>query len=559
MSAAVAPRTYGSLAHVGDGWVLGGLEPHVAIKLKAVFPQIPKESAGPFRFRDTPDRCADLAWFEIRYPLSMSAEDRRRLARGAARHQEITAEIERIKVAEYKPRLFVGLREGQAVRPHQALAVEILARVGGLLVGDEVGEGKTYTGGAACLLPGALPAVVVCMPHLKAQWQAKLEAFTNLRVAVVSRTTPYQLPEHDVRVMSYTQLSGWADTFEMSPPGLVIFDEMQELRTGERSGKGAAALRLVSGARLRLGLTATPVYNYGDEIWEVMRYLRPEVLGSREEFLREYCSALGNGRHRVRDPQALGAYLRDVNAFIRKDKDRPARPNVIVRQVPHDPGELRNIEEVARALAERATTGTFVERGEAMRELDMRVRHATGLAKARSVARAVRVLVGAGEPVVLFGWHRDVYDVWLEELADLRPALYTGTESPAAKARSVDRFLSGDTDVLIMSLRSGAGVDGLQYRASTAVIGELDWSPGVHHQNIGRLDREGQRCYPDPVTAIYLVAEDGADPPMMEVLGLKASQAAQIVNPALGVQAAANDDSRLRTLVDRYLKRERGD
>jgi hypothetical protein len=73
-----------------------------------------------------------------------------------------------------------------------------------------------------------------------------------------------------------------------------------------------------------------------------------------------------------------------------------------------------------------------------------------------------------------------------------------------------------------MSLRSGAGLDGLQKRCSTMVFGELDWSPGVHHQCIGRLDREGQE---QPVTAMFLVCDDGSDPPMMEVLGLKAAAA----------------------------------
>lgn len=73
----------------------------------------------------------------------------------------------------------------------------------------------------------------------------------------------------------------------------------------------------------------------------------------------------------------------------------------------------------------------------------------------------------------------------------------------------------------------------------------------MHHQCIGRLDREGQT---EPVTAIYLVAEDGSDPPIMEVLGVKASQASNIVDPSLGVQAAHADDSRLRGLIDRYLK-----
>jgi hypothetical protein len=171
------------------------------------------------------------------------------------------------------------------------------------------------------------------------------------------------------------------------------------------------------------------------------------------------------------------------------------------------------------------------------------------------VAAFVRVLVEAGESVILFGWHRDVYDIWLRELADLAPAMFTGSETIARKEAEKARFLNGETGLFIMSLRSGAGVDGLQERCSTVVFGELDWSPGIHHQCVGRVDREGQLCWPDPVTAIYLVASDGTDPSMMETLGLKHSEASQIVDPALGVQKAASDDSHLKSLVQRYLKR----
>lgn len=550
-------RTYGALAFNGDSWVMGGLEPHVKIKLKATFTQIPKGHGGPYKFHNTPERCADLAWFESRYPMAMSAEDRQALSHGASRHRAISAELDRIKIEPYTPGLFIGLRIGQEVREHQGRAVALLQHVSGLLVGDEVGEGKTYTTGAACLISGALPAIIVCLPHLREQWAEKLRTFTTLNVEVLKGTTPYsQLLMPDVRILAYSQLAGWADALEATEIGLIAFDEMQELRRGEQAAKGMAALRLADRARFRLGLTATPIYNYGDEIWEVMRFLRPEVLGERAEFLREWCSALGNGKSRVNDPRALGAYLRDCNAFIRKVKDREGRPNVLVREVEHSAAALASIETAARALALTATRGAFVERGEAVRKLDMLARQATGVAKAKQVAAAVRVLIEAGEPVLLFGWHRAVYDLWLTELADLKPRLFTGSETPKAKEATKQAFLTGETDLLIMSLRSGAGIDGLQYRASTVVFGELDWSPGIHHQCIGRLDREGQRCYPEPVTAIYLVANDGSDPPIMEVLGVKASQSHAILDPALGVQAAASDDTKLQGLVTRYLRSE---
>ena len=220
----------------------------------------------------------------------------------------------------------------------------------------------------------------------------------------------------------------------------------------------------------------------------------------------------------------------------------------------HDAAAVQSIEDLAQKLAIRATTGTFVERGQAARELDMMVRQATGVSKAKAVAQFVRLMVEAGEAVLLVGWHRAVYDIWLEEMADFKPAMYTGSESASQKDREKERFLSGETNVLIMSLRSGAGLglDGLQARCSVLVIGELDWSPGIHQQIIWRLDREGQE---QPVTAFFLVSEEGSDPPIMDVLGIKASEAHRIVDPHLGVQKAEDDMSNLRRLVDRYLKR----
>jgi len=198
----------------------------------------------------------------------------------------------------------------------------------------------------------------------------------------------------------------------------------------------------------------------------------------------------------------------------------------------------------------RATTGEFVERGQAVRELDMRVRQATGVAKAKTVARFVRIIVESGERVIVYGWHREVYEIWQDELKDLEPCMYTGSESPAQKERERQRFIEGKPKPIFISLRAGAGLDGLQHYCSVAVFGELDWSPSVHQQCIWRIDREGQKF---PVSAIFLVTDEGSDPPMMEVLGLKASEASQITDPHLGVVVVDVDDSKLQGLVQKYL------
>jgi superfamily II DNA or RNA helicase len=222
--------------------------------------------------------------------------------------------------------------------------------------------------------------------------------------------------------------------------------------------------------------------------------------------------------------------------------------------VDFDEATVKSVEAMAHALAIKATTASFEERGRAVRDLDILMRQTTGVAKAKAVATFTAVVVEAGEPVLLFGWHREVYAIWQKAFTSMgvRFGMYTGSETSAEKERNKNAFLAGETDILILSLRSGSGLDGLQARCSTAIFGELDWSPGVHHQCIGRLDREGQTS---PVTAIFLTVDEGSDPPMIEVLGLKKTESSGILDPGLGVQAVRSDASHLQTLVQRYLRK----
>src|SRR5690606_11382717 len=83
-------------------------------------------------------------------------------------------------------------------------------------------------------------------------------------------------------------------------------------------------------------------------------------------------------------------------------------------------------------------------------EFDILMRQATGVAKAAYVAELVRMLLESGESVVLFGWHRSVYDIWLERLADYQPLLYSGSESAAQKAKAEELFKSGARKLLII-------------------------------------------------------------------------------------------------------------
>lgn len=334
------------------------------------------------------------------------------------------------------------------------------------------------------------------------------------------------------------------------PRAAPLLDPEETVACGLNYGtdKGNAADVFARNATLRIGLSATPIFGYGGEMFNICDIIEPGILGTREEFVREWCTFGDDSKMIVKDAAALGAHLRDVNFILREVGQGPP-PNRIIHDVPYDEEVAEADAEFARKLALKVLSGTFTERGQAARELDMYPRRV--LAKARHVAAFCKILLEAKTPIILGGWHRDVYDIWLKELAPFNPMLYTGSETPKEKDKVEHAFMRGDTDCIIMSLRSGAGLDGLQHRCSTVVHGELDWSREVHKQLAGRLRPHART---EPITKIYIVANGGSDPCVASVQGLKASQAHGIINAGKGVlQAATTDESRLKMLAQMYL------
>lgn len=120
------------------------------------------------------------------------------------------------------------------------------------------------------------------------------------------------------------------------------------------------------------------------------------------------------------------------------------------------------------------------------------------------------------------------------------------------KNENANLFKEGKIDLLILSLRSGEGLDGLQMRCKDVVFGELDWSPSVHEQCIGRANRDGQD---EQVTAHFLTSQGGSDPLMIELLGLKSAQARKIVDPNVDVLQVRSDASRMKILANRMLNK----
>lgn len=403
---------------------------------------------------------------------------------------------------------------------------------------------------------GNNPAIVVCLTHLQRQWQKEFAKFApHLKCHIIRQNSEYSLPPHNVTICSYSKIAAWADRMEWKA---VVWDEIQELR---RPGtkKAAAAGILAHGCATRIGLSATPMYNYAGEIFNVMEALTPGELGTEYEFLKEW-GIPHDHKGRVKDPVALGAWLRGQNIYIRRTRSEVGRELAPIEKVTHvidyDASVIERLRGQCNELAERVLKGSFTERGMAARNLDIKLRQVTGIAKGPAVADFVRQLVENGEPVLLAGWHRDVYTVWEREFkaAGITYGLYTGSESESRKAANAAKFIAGELQVLIICLRSGAGLNGLQNRSNIVVFGELDWSPAVGSQLIGRLRRDGQT---KPVTAFYLVSEGGADPIMAQVLAAKWTNHTAITDPHLvtGQPQEEPPESRVADLAKHWLRR----
>jgi SNF2 family DNA or RNA helicase len=528
--------------------------PHVLQNLKRLFRRINPISARSVTLRNSPEACRDLEWFSLRYPLTFSPK--KALDAGVRTSEKKIRSVELILAPDYIPTTYAL---GVPLREYQAKASDMVVVNRSLLLADELGLGKTAVGVSLLSRTELGPVVIVAQPHLMQQWQREINHFIPAATShIVRKTEPYPLPAGiNAVICSYPRLRGWVDIFSRPPWKSVVFDEVQDLRHPD-SKKHQAAKVISEYMEWKLGLSATPFYNYGPELFNVIEILFPGFLGSFEEFKREWCTQCAeSGKEVIRDPAAFASYLSESGVFLRRTRRDVGRelPPLIetVCSIEHDPQVLDAIRGNALELARRILTGSFTEKGKATREFDTKMRMATGISKAPFVAELARMLADEG-PIILYGWHRDVYTIWLDRLKELNPAMYTGTESPKQKQESIDRFMSKDTRLLILSLRSGAGLDGLQKVCNTAVFGELDWSPGVMAQCTGRIFRDGQEL---SSRVFYPMTDVGSDPVMAQTLGLKRAQIEGIFrhDSKLSSGGEENYEGGLKRMAEDYIRR----
>ena len=524
-----APQTghlYGTLSYNRRSkcWTIKG-EPCVTEMAARLFPGSERHR-GEARFTANRRIIGDVNWLMMRYPLEIAPRDRELWKNALAQAREhvlLRMNAEKLPRRSTPPE---GTFEGK-LREFQKEGLSFLLANPRTLLADEMGLGKTVQALACLAAAKEFPALIVVPPHLLRNWQTEITRFLRLegkpaRVCVLTGLKPYQPPEADVYIIHYLLLRGWKQALPQMGFKAVVFDEIQELRHGGTEKYSAASLLAEECERV-IGLSGTPIYNKGSEIWNVVNILDYHCLGDWESFTRAWCDGYGN--HLVRNPALLGEHLRREGLILRRTKEEvlaelpPKRR--LVQEIDSDDKVYRELmrpvmDQLGSLLAlhpdakERALLEEQVGRGE---------RQATGVAKAPFVAAFVRALEDSGEKVLLFAHHHAVMDIYRKELAAYRPVFITGRESTTQKEEAVARFMEGKTNLCVISLRAASGLN-LQ-RASCVVFGELDWSPAVHSQAEDRAHRMGQK---DSILCYYLVAPQGSDRDMQDALGLKVSQ-----------------------------------
>ena len=554
--------TYGTLSYNRRSkcWTIKA-EPCVTELAKRLFPGCDGRGRGVARFTAHRRIVGELNWLMQRYPLEIKEADRARWesALDEAREYAVRREQARTQpeTAEPPKETFSG-----ELLPFQKQGLAFLLASRRCLLADEMGLGKTVQALAFLAASSAYPAVLVVPPHLIRNWQRELERFLSpdgrLRVHVIRGLKPYPLPEADVYIIHYLLLRGWKDVLPGQGFRTVIFDEIQELRHNG-TGKYSAASLLSEACENAIGLSGTPIYNQGGEIWNVVNILDFHFLGDWESFSREWC--YGYNSAMVAKPELLGEHLRREGLMLRRLKSEVltelAPKRRLVQEIDWDDAVYRELmKPVAEQLRLLRATDDPSRRVLIEDAICQQQRQATGVAKAPFVCAFVKALVESGERVLLMAHHHAVMDIYKRELRTLHPGFITGRETDKQKDAAVSAFMSGKSDLVCISLRSASGLN-LQ-QATCVVFGELDWSPAVHSQAEDRAHRIGQT---DSLLCYYLVSPRGSDRDMQDALGLKVSQFVSLmgdapVSPEESALRQVEARERIRRLVERLSEEE---
>ncbi len=476
----------------------------------------------------------------------------------AALRDRLTAGL---RPADPPPGLRATLRDYQ-LRGLAWLDLMTSLGLGGCLA-DDMGLGKTVTLIALHLKRARTePTLVVCPASLLGNWQREITRFAP--GAPVRR---FHGPERTLDgvdggfvLTTYGTMRSTAARLAEQPWGMVVADEAQHVKNPYSAT--AKALRTIP-SPARVALTGTPVENNLSELWALLDWTTPGLLGPLKSFRARHARAVENGE----DEEAVQRLARLVRPFLlrRKKSDPGIVPELPPKTETDHPVPLtREQAALYEAVVRESMLAIETAQGMARRGLVLKL---LGALKQicdhpalylKEDARPDRLAARSGKLALL----DELLDTLLAEdgsalvftqyvgMARLLTAhlsaraipvdlLHGGTPVPE-RERMVDRFQDGGTPVLVLSLKAaGTGLN--LTRAGHVIHFDRWWNPAVEEQATDRAYRIGQT---QPVQVHRLVTEGTVEDRIAEMLASKRALADAI----LGSGEAA-----LTELTDREL------
>ncbi|WP_314220482.1 DEAD/DEAH box helicase [Streptomyces zaehneri] len=436
--------------------------------------------------------------------------------------------------------------------------------LGGCLA-DDMGLGKTITVIALHLKRARTePTLVVCPASLLGNWQREIDRFAP---GVPVRR--FHGPDRSLAdlgggfvLTTYGTMRSAAPTLAGQPWGMVVADEAQHVKNPYSAT--AKALRTIP-TSARVALTGTPVENNLSELWALLDWTTPGLLGPLKSFRARHARAVENGE----DDQAVERLARLVRPFLlrRKKSDPGIVPELPPKTETDHPVPLTReqaalYEAVVReSLLAIETADGIARRGLVLKLLGalkqicdhpaLYLKEETASVGDALAARSGKLalldelldtlLAEDGSAIVFTQYVGMARLITAHLTARAVPVdlLHGGTPVPE-RERMVDRFQAGATPVLVLSLKAaGTGLN--LTRAGHVVHFDRWWNPAVEEQATDRAYRIGQT---QPVQVHRLITEGTVEDRIAEMLQAKRALADAILG---------SGESALTELTDREL------
>jgi superfamily II DNA or RNA helicase len=382
----------------------------------------------------------------------------------------------------------------------------------GAVLADDMGLGKTLQ--TICVLRGR--CLVICPKSVVHNWALEIARFRpSLKTATYLGTKRELDPRADVTLTTYAFLRMDAERLAQAAWDVVVLDEAQAIKN-ETSQTAQAAFGLR--APFRVALSGTPVENRLEELWSLMHFANPGLLGGRSDFQERYAGPIALGE------AAAGARLRTkIRPFILRRSKRevipelPARTDCVLH-VELDETE-RAVYDAVRAATRKELTSKLAQGGGVLAALEalLRLRQAachSALVPGQSaqtsskVERLLESLAEAADD----GHKALVFSQWTSLLDLVEPHLraagipFIRLDGSTRDRGEVVATFQSDAGPPVMLISLKAGGTGLNLTAADHVF-LLDpwWNPAVEDQAADRAHRIGQDR---PVMVYRMVAKD---------------------------------------------------